>query len=178
MEDHQTPQADEIVNRVAASPLRTFDLEEFYTPGERIVLDIKPWLYEGLILREKDFRQRIKEHHWQLYKGKYVSVVCSADAIVPTWAFMLVAVALQPVAAKVVLGSQEQLETQLFFEALAAVPWHEYEGAKVVVKGCSKVAVPEAVYVEVTTRLAPRVSSLMFGEPCSTVPLYKKPKNA
>lgn len=178
MENNEVRQPDEIVNRVAASPLRTFDLEEFYTPGERVVLNIKPWLYEGLMLKEKDFRQSIKEHTWQQYKNKYVAVVCSADAIVPTWAFMLVAIALQPWAAKVVLGDPEQLEAQLFLDALATVPWPEYRDAKVVVKGCSKVAVPESIYVEVTARLMPWVTSLMFGEPCSTVPLYKKAKNA
>ncbi len=177
MENNEVRKPDEIVNRVAASPLRTFDVETFYTPGERVVLDIKPWLYEGLILREKDFRQSIKDHDWQQYKNKYVAVVCSADAIVPTWAFMLVTIALQPIAAKVVLGDLRQLETRLFLEALATVPWHEYRDAKVVVKGCSKVAVPEAVYVEITARLAPLVGSLMFGEPCSTVPLFKKSKN-
>jgi Protein of unknown function (DUF2480) len=168
---------DKLINRVASSALLTFDLEEYYTPGDRILFDIKPLLFQELILKEKDFRQFLKDHNWSQYHGKFVAITCTADAIVPTWAYMLIAIALQPWAGKVVFGNKEQLETQLFLQALQKVNWPSFQEAKVVVKGCSKVAVPEAVYVEVASRLTPYVSSLMFGEPCSTVPLYKKPKN-
>ncbi len=167
---------DQIINKVAASSLVTLDLEEFYQPGERIVLDIKDQLFQGLILKEKDFREFIRNHDWAAYRGKYVSVCCSADAIVPTWAFMLLSISLQPYANKVVFGTEEDLETSVFLERLSAVDWQQFEGVKVVVKGCSKINVPQAVYVEAAFRLRPYAASIMFGEPCSTVPLFKKAK--
>jgi len=167
--------SDGIVNRVTSSTLVTFDLEEYYEPGERVVLDIAAQLYEGLILREKDFRDFIKNHEWRQYEGKFVAIGCSADAIVPTWAFMLVMIALEPYAKLAVFGSMEALEEQIFRKRLANVDWHSYQGAKVVIKGCSKVNVPIAVYVEATAQIRKYASSIMFGEPCSTVPLFKKP---
>jgi hypothetical protein len=166
----------EIVNRVAASGLKTFDLETLHVPGERVGVDIRDRLYEGLVLREKDFRAWVKEHSWSDYAGKYVAVYCSADAIVPTWAFMLLGVALQPFAKKVVYGSLEDLERILYHEALMRVDWESYRDAKVVVKGCSNVKVPVEAYVEVVARLRPLAASIMYGEPCSTVPLYKRPR--
>jgi len=167
---------NEIVNRVASSSLITFDLEEFYRPGDRALFDIKDQLFQGLILKEKDFRDFIKGNDWSQYKNKLVAIHCSSDAIVPTWAYMLLAVALEPFASKVFFGTLEELESELFQEALAKINWEQYRNAKVVVKGCSKRDVPVSAYVETTNRLRPIVSSLMFGEPCSTVPLYKKPK--
>jgi hypothetical protein len=167
---------DQIINRVASSPLITFDLEEFYTSGERVTLDIKDLLFQGIILREKDFREFIRAQDWSLYKDKLVAVTCSVDAIIPTWAYMLLSVALQPFAGKIVFGDLAALESQLFHESLSEVDWERYRGAKVVVKGCSKVEVPVSAYVEVTSRLRPVSASIMYGEPCSTVPLYKKPK--
>jgi hypothetical protein len=164
---------DQIVNRVAASALVTFDLESYYTPGERVLLDIKDQLFQGLILREKDFRAFIKDHNWSAYHGKYVAVTCSVDAIIPNWAYMLVAIALEPFARKVVFGDLARLEDELFFEQLRAVDWTKYTGQKVVVKGCSKYEPGPSVYLEVALQLRPLVSSLMFGEPCSTVPLFK-----
>lgn len=163
-----------IVNRVSASALVTFDLEDYYQPGERVILDIAGQLHGGLILREKDFRDYVKNHDWSQYDGKFVAIVCSADAIVPTWAFMLVAIALQPYARKAVFGSLEDLEIQLFRSRLSSVNWDEYAGAKVVIKGCSKVDVPVAVYVEATAQIRRVAGSIMYGEPCSTVPLFKK----
>lgn len=165
---------DPIINRVANSALVTFDLETFYAPGERVLLDIKDQLFQGLILKEKDFREFIKGHDWASYQGKYVAIVCSADAIVPTWAYMLLAIALQPYASKIVYGSLQDLEIELFHEQLTRVNWQVFRDAKVVVKGCSKVDVPVAVYVYVAARLRPLAASIMFGEPCSTVPLYKR----
>lgn len=166
---------DPIINRVAASSLVTFDLENFYQPGERVLIDVKEHLYQGLIIKEKDFRAFVKGHAWADYKDKYVAIDCSADAIVPTWAYMLLTIALAPYAKHIVFGSLEALEIDLFKKALAEVDWNTFAGAKVVVKGCSKVNVPVAIYVEATAKLSPVVSSLMFGEPCSTVPLFKAP---
>lgn len=162
-----------IVNRVAASGLVTFDLEKFYQPGDRVVIDIKDQLVDGLILREKNFREFIRQHDWRQYEGQFVAVTCSADAIIPVWAFMLVAAALQPYAKEIELGTLEQLEIRLFKKALEAVDWNRFRGAKVVVKGCSRYEVPASIYVYVTAKLRPVVTSLMYGEPCSTVPLFK-----
>jgi len=168
---------DQIVNKVASSALVSFDLEHYYQPGERVVLDIKGQLYQELILKEKDFRDFIRQHDWAAYQDKYVAITCTADAIVPTWAFMLVSIALQPYAKQVVFGNLEELETAIFKKSLEKVDWLAFQNAKVVVKGCSKVDVPVAIYVEATNNLRPHAASIMFGEPCSTVPLYKKPKN-
>ena len=167
---------DQIINKVAASALITFDLEHYYRPGERVLLDIKDQLFEGLVLREKDFRSFIKSHNWEDYRNKFVAIHCSVDAIVPTWAYMLLAIALEPFAARVVFGTLEELEVEIFRDALQKVDWSQYKDSKVVIKGCSKVEVPVAVYVEATAKLRPLAASIMFGEPCSTVPLFKKPK--
>lgn len=167
---------NEIVNRVAQSPLVTFDLEKLYVPGERVLIDIKNQLFQEMILKEKDFRDYIKATDWSVYKNKFVAITCSADAIVPTWAFMLLAIALQPHAVKIVFGNLDDLESQLFREQLDKIDFELYRDAKVVIKGCSKINVPVAVYVEATNLLRPLTSSIMFGEPCSTVPLYKKPR--
>lgn len=164
----------EIINRVSTSSLITFDLEEYYQSGERVLIDIKEQLYEGLILKEKDFREFIKQHDWSLYKNKFVAVTCSADAIIPTWAFMLVAIALKPYAKAIEFGTLDNLEEKIFQEALSTVNWSQFQNTKVVVKGCSKVNVPAATYMHAVTKLQPIVASLMFGEACSTVPLYKK----
>ena len=167
---------NEIVNRVAQSPLVTFDLEKLHVPGERVLIDIKSQLFQEMILKEKDFRDHIKATDWSAYKNKLVAITCSADAIVPTWAFMLLSIALEPHASKIVFGNLDDLENQLFREQLDKIDFELYRDAKVVIKGCSKINVPVAVYVEATNRLRPVSSSIMFGEPCSTVPLYKKPK--
>ncbi len=169
-------ETEEIINRVAGSSLLSLDLEEYYHPGERVVYDLKENLFQGLILREKDFRDFLKTHDWAYYKDKNVAIICSEDAIVPTWAYMLLAVKLQPYAHCLVFGSVEELETKLFCEAIAALDLEFYRGKKVVVKGCSKFPVPTSAYVEISRRLQPVVQSLMFGEPCSTVPIYKKPR--
>lgn len=167
----------EIVNRVASSALKVFDLEEYFIPGERVVLDIKDQLYEGIILREKPFREFIKAHDWSQYEEKFVAVTCSEDVIVPTWAYMLLTSVLEPFARTVVFGGLEELETKIYFEALARVDWQQFADAKVVIKGCSKVAVPTAAYVEATRLLRPYAASIMYGEPCSTVPVYRKPRS-
>jgi hypothetical protein len=167
---------DQIVNRVTASSLVTFDLEEYFQPGERVLLDIKDQLFQGLILKEKDFRDFIRKQNWEIFKNKFVAIHCSVEAIVPTWAYMLLTIALEPFATQVVFGTLEELEVAVFQESLKKVDWAAYQDVKVVIKGCSKVNVPVATYVEVTNKLRPYASSIMFGEPCSTVPLYKKAK--
>lgn len=166
----------EIINRVAASTLVTFDLEEYYPAGDRVQIDLKDVLFQGLILREKDLRDFVKEHNWQQYKNKFVAITCSADAIIPTWAFMLVAISVNSYAKKVVLGNIQQLNEKIFEEILEKTEWSKFQNAKVVVKGCSKIPVPESAYIEVVNKLKPYASSIMFGEACSTVPLYKRPK--
>lgn len=165
---------NEIVNRVTASSIRLFDLEEYYVPGERVLLDISDQLYQGLILKEKDFRNFIRSNDWSLYSGKFVAVTCSQDAVIPTWAYMLLTSALQPYARIIVFGGLRDLEEKIFFDVLARVDWSEFKDAKVVIKGCSKVAVPTAAYVEATRLMRPFAASIMFGEPCSTVPVFKR----
>lgn len=168
--------SDEIINRVASSPLVSLDLETYYPEGERMVYDIKDNLYEETILREKDFRAYIKEHDWSQYTGKNVAITCTADAIVPTWAYMLLASRIGPVANHITFGTMEDLERELFIHALSKIDPEEFRDAKVVVKGCSDKSVPASAYVEIVRLLQPVASSIMFGEPCSTVPVYKKPK--
>jgi hypothetical protein len=168
---------EEIVNRVNNSALFTFDLEDLYEQGERVLIDIKDQLYEGLILREKDFRTFIRDHFWSDYKDKLVAITCSSDAIIPTWAYMLMTVALQPYARKIVFGNLDNLERVLYQQALEKVDWEKFRDNKIVVKGCSKVNVPVEAYVEVVSKLRPLAASIMYGEACSTVPLFKKPKN-
>ncbi len=173
---HKKIMEAEIINRVASSGLVTLDLEELYHSGERVVYDLKDNLFMGMILKEKDFREFLKTHDWTQYTGKNVAIVCSEDAIVPTWAYMLLAVNLEPYAHAFVFGDLQALEEKLFLEALEKIDPETYRDARVVVKGCSKVPVPTAAYVELTRRLRPVVQTLLFGEPCSTVPLYKRSK--
>ena len=167
---------EQIINKVANSALITFNLEDYYEPGDRVLLDIKDQLYEGLVLREKDFRDFIKIHNWAQYENKLVAITCSTDAIVPTWAYMLLAIALKPFAKRVIFGSLQDLEIENYRNALSKIQWSDFKDAKIVIKGCSKVDVPVAIYVEVVNQLKPFAGSLMFGEPCSTVPLFKKSK--
>ena len=165
---------EEIVNRVANSGLISLDLEELYPQGERVFYDLKDNLFMGQILKEKDFRTFLKEHDWSAYQDKYVAVGCTEDAIVPTWAYMLLGLKLAPYAKDVIFGNLEELETKIMQEVIDQLPLDSYQDARVVVKGCSKIAIPTAAYVAISVKLQPVVKSLMFGEPCSTVPLYKK----
>lgn len=168
---------EEFVNRVANSGLVTFNLEDFIHPGERVVYDIKENLFHGLMLREKDFREFIKTHDWTQYDGQNVAIICSADAIVPTWAYMLLASKLQNHAHRYAFGSLEALEQELFQEAIAGVDVEQFRDAKLVVKGCGEKPVPTYAYVAIMQKLLPVAASIMYGEPCSTVPLYKRPKD-
>lgn len=168
---------NEIINRVAQSPLVSIDLEMYYPKGERVVYDMAQNLFQGLVLKEKDFRQFVKEHDWTFYKDKFVAITCSEEAIIPTWAYMLISSKMEPFASLVILGNAEDLEKALFSKVLTKINPEEYKDAKVVIKGCSKLPVPNAAYVELTAMLRPFVASIMFGEPCSTVPVYKAKKD-
>lgn len=168
--------SDEIINRVANSPIVSIDLEEYYHSGERVVYDIAEDLFQRMILKEKDFRAHVKTHDWEQYRGKNVSLICSEDAIVPTWAYMLIMTKLEGVANMVVMGSVETLDYALFQDALSKIDINSIADRPVVIKGCGDLPIPESAYVEITRLLKPHVKSLMYGEPCSTVPLYKKPK--
>ncbi len=165
---------EEIVNRVAVSGLVSLDLEEYYHPGERVVYDLKENLFMGMILKEKDFREFLKNHDWSQYAGRNVAITCSEDAIIPTWAYMLLALKLEPHAHCVAFGSLSDLEVKLYREALEKIDFEQFRDQRVVVKGCSNVEIPTEVYVELSRKLQPLVKSLMFGEPCSTVPLFKQ----
>ncbi|MFB0945346.1 MAG: hypothetical protein ACI9V1_002898 [Spirosomataceae bacterium] len=165
-----------IVNRVVTSGLITFDLAEYYHRGERIIYDLKDNLFMGMILKEKDFRDFLKGHDWTQYEGKNVAITCSEDAIIPIWAYMLLTLKLEPYANCVIFGSLDDLEKKLFDEVLEKVDFSDFLDKRVVVKGCGELPIPTNTYVEVTRKLQPYVKSMMFGEPCSTVPLYKKPR--
>ena len=165
-----------ILNRVASSPLITFDLEEYYHSGERVLFDIRDFLFQEMILKEKEFRDQVKAFDWAQFHGKNVAITCTVDAIIPTWAYMLITTRLSPYAHMIVFGNHSDLERALFQEALGSLDIEEFRDKKVVIKGCGKYPVPESAYVEITRLLTPVVSSIMYGEPCSTVPLYKKPK--
>lgn len=167
----------EIVNRVAASKLVTLDLEEFYPAGERVVIDLKDWLFEGLVLREKEFRSAVEDHDWSSYKDKYVAITCSNDAIVPSWAFLLISISLAPYARKVVIGSLELLEAQIYEKIIGDLPLDLYKDRPVIIKGCSEKNIPETAYASLVGKLLPVVRSLMYGEACSSVPLFKKKKS-
>ena len=167
----------EIVNKVAQSALINLDISDYRMKGERVLIDLKDILWQGIALREKDFRLFIKENDWSLYQDKYVAIDCSVEAIIPNWAFMLLGSALEGIAREVVIGSLEDLESMLFEKAIDGINLDELKGQKVILKGCSDDLVPRSAYMQITQKLKPVVQSLMFGEPCSTVPVYKKPKN-
>ncbi|WP_297796765.1 DUF2480 family protein [uncultured Eudoraea sp.] len=164
----------EIVNRVAQSKLVTLDLEDYYPEGSRITIDIKDWLYEGLILKEKDFRDYIASHNWEQYEGAYVALNCSTEAIVPGWAYMLIASKLQPYAKKLVLGSLEDLESALFSPIIEDLDITPFKGKPVIIKGCSNKPVPPNAYLWATLKLQAVAKSIMYGEACSSVPLFKR----
>jgi hypothetical protein len=165
---------ENIVNKVAQSGLVTLDPAQFYAPGERVVYDITDNLFHGLMLREKDFREFVKTHDWAQYEGKNVAVTCTADAIVPAWAYMLLANRLAPYAREVVFGDAEVLETVLFVKEISRLDVEQYRDQRLVIKGCGDTPIPVSAYVELTKKLTPVAKSLMFGEPCSTVPIYKR----
>lgn len=168
---------DTIINKVASSGLITFDLEQYIHPNQNIVFDIKDNLYQGLILKEKDFRDFLKVHDWSQYQNKNIAITCSADAIIPTWAYMLLVAKLQPFSENIILGSESQLIDYLFEQAINGIDFEQFQDAKVVIKGCSNQYVPSSAYLRLTQKMLPFAASIMFGEPCSTVPVYKKNKS-
>jgi len=167
---------NKITNRVENSNLVQVNLDDYYPKGERIIFDLKVCLKEELILIEKDFRSFVKENDWTGYQDKYVGIICSADAIVPLWAFMLVASKIEPFAKKVVVGDKAELEKAIFNEVFSNLDFTQFEDKSVIVKGCGKHPIPEAVFVDFTIQLQSYAKNILFGEACSAVPLFKKPK--
>lgn len=166
----------EIINKVANSKLEVFDLEDYYAEGIRKQIDIAQWLFEGFLLKEKDFRANLKEHDWSQYQNCFVAINCSTDAIIPTWASILVAVNVAPFAKKVVAGSLEDLETTLYENILPTLDYTVYQDKPLILKGCSKKPVPMSAYVLAVQLLQPFAKSIMYGEACSAVPLFKASK--
>ena len=167
---------EEIINRVANSKLITIDLEDFYPNEERVSIDISQWLFEGLILREKEFRQVIHSYDWQQYSGQYVALHCSSDAIIPGWAYLLISSALQPFAKKTIVGTLEVLEILLYQDIIANFDPAPFKDKSIIIKGCATKPIPENAYVLLLQKLQPIARSLMYGEACSSVPLYKASK--
>jgi hypothetical protein len=163
-----------IVNKVAESGLLTIDLEEYYPKGEIKIFDLKEYLFMGLILKEKDYRAALLTTDWEQYRDKYVAITCTADAIIPMWANMLAATYLQPIAKDVVFGDEKKLTETILLKRLNEINAEDFTDKRIVVKGCGDVAIPESAYVEITNKLRPVAKSIMYGEPCSTVPIYKK----
>ncbi len=162
------------VNKVAESGLISLDLEDYYPKGDVAVFDMKDHLFMELILKEKDFRAALTTLDWEVYRDKFVALTCSADAIIPMWAYMLAATYLQPVAKAVVFGDEKNLINTLFIKNLSQLNVEDYVDKRIVVKGCGDISIPETAYVEITNKLRPFAKSIMYGEPCSTVPIYKK----
>jgi hypothetical protein len=168
--------AEEIINRVTQSSLITIDLEDFYPEGPRISINLKDWLYEGLILREKDFRDAVKTHDWSSYQDSFVSIYCSSDAIIPAWANLLITLHLEPFAKYIVFGTRENLETAIYQDIINKLDTSIYENKPIIVKGCSNKSIPSNAYIQLVKKLKPVARSIMYGEACSSVPLFKKAK--
>lgn len=165
---------ENIVNKVAQSSLISYDLAELSIKGDRVIFDIKDQLFHGLMLKEKDFREFIKQHDWSLYQDKLVAIICSTDAIVPTWAYMLLATKFSIVTKHFVFGDLEFLESQLYLQEIQKLDIEIFRDQRIVIKGCGDIYVPTSAFVALTARLTGIAKSIMYGEPCSTVPLYKR----
>lgn len=166
--------ADEIINRVANSKLRVIDLEDYYPQGKRVLFDIKDWLLEGLVLREKEFRVFVAEHNWSQYQDCYVALHCSTDAIVPDWAYMLISIELQAYSKLTIIGNLRELESLLYADIISNLDLSEFKDSPVIIKGCSNKPVPSNALILLSQKLKPIAKSIMFGEACSSVPLFKK----
>lgn len=164
----------EIVNKVANSALKVFDLEDYYPENPRMKLDISQWLFHGFVLKEKEFRATLKDFDWAIFKDAYVALSCSTDAILPSWAFMLVSSYLQPFAKKVFLGDLNHLEASIYQDILNDIDYSIYDNLPVIIKGCAKKPIPDEAYIIATRKLMPYARSIMFGEACSAVPIFKK----
>ena len=168
--------ADEIINRVANSKLITLDLEDYYPTGKRVIIDIKDWLFQELILKEKDFREHIKNHNWEQYQDSYVALTCSSDAIIPSWAYLLIASSLASFAKKTIVGDLELLETVIFQEIIGQLDVSDFNDKPIIIKGCTNKPIPPSAYNFLIQKIQPIAKSIMFGEACSTVPLFKAKK--
>ena len=165
---------DEIVNRVTSSKLITLDLEDYYPKGQRVLFDIKDWLFEGLILKEKNFRSQVSNHDWTQYQNSFVALTCSSDAIIPSWAYLLIATQLASTAKKVIVGNLQDLESSIYQDIIQNLDTSVYKGKPIIVKGCSNKPIPTTAYTLLIQKLQPIAKSIMYGEACSSVPLYKK----
>ncbi|MFH4966742.1 DUF2480 family protein [Gaetbulibacter sp. M240] len=165
---------EEIINRVANSKLVTLNLEDYYPEGKRVLFDIKDWLYEGFVLREKEFRQQVAEYDWSEYTDCYVALTCTSDAIIPGWAYLFLSLQLADIAKKVIIGDLEALETSIYQDVIQSLDVSDYKDKPVIIKGCSKKPVPENAYIMLATKLKPISKSIMYGEACSSVPLFKR----
>lgn len=163
-----------LINKVTESALTTIDLEDYFPKQSIVVFDLQPFLFMGLILKEKDFREALKTHDWQQYEGKNVAITCSADAIIPMWAYMLVAVFLEPVASQIVFGTENKMQEEMLIANIRKIAPQDFEDKRVVIKGCGDLPIGEAAYLEITKLLRPVAKSIMYGEPCSTVPIFKR----
>ena len=167
---------EEIINKVANSVLEVFDLEDYYPTGVRVQIDISQWLTDGFLLKEKDFREQLNNQDWSQYQGQYVAVSCDTNAIIPKWALVLVTMHLAPYAKKIIDGYPEDLDIALYGEILSTIDYSSYQDKPVIIKGCSRKPVPMRAYVLAAQYLQPFARSIMYGEACSAVPLYKSPK--
>lgn len=167
--------SDEIINKVAESGLMTIDLEKYLPLKEQVaVFDLKEFLFMGMILKEKDFREALKKHDWEQYRDKHVAITCSADAIIPVWAYMLVTSYLQPVAKETIVGTGKELQKVITLKNISSINTSEFSGSRIVLKGCGETPIDDYAYAEATRVLLPVAKSIMYGEPCSTVPVFKK----
>lgn len=166
-------QGENIVNRVANSKLITVNLEDYYPNGTRVLFDIKDWLFEGFVLREKDFRDQAKAYDWAQHQNNYIALTCSSDAIIPAWAYILISIYLEPFANKIVIGNLELLETSVYQDIINNLDVSEFKNKPIIIKGCSKKPVPQNAYIMLANKLKPVAKSIMYGEACSSVPLYK-----
>ncbi|HLV39521.1 DUF2480 family protein [Xanthomarina sp.] len=168
--------AEEILNRVANSKLAVLDLEDYYPNGKRVLFDIKDWLFEGFVLREKDFREQVKNYDWNQHQDQFVALTCSTDAIIPAWAYMLLVLELESISKRTIIGNLDMLETAIYQDIINHLDLKDFENKPVIIKGCSNKPVPRNAYIMIAEKLKPLALSIMYGEACSSVPLYKKPK--
>jgi len=165
--------SNEIINRVANSKLVTIDLEDFYPKGKRVLFDIKKWLFEDQILKEKEFRESVKNYNWDDYKDCYIALTCSSDAIIPSWAYLLISSSLPSSTKKIIVGNLDQLETSIYQDIINEISYDNYKGKPVIIKGCSEKNIPPSAYTLLISKLLPFAKTIMYGEACSSVPLYK-----
>lgn len=168
--------AEEIINRVANSKLITIDLEDFYPQEKRVVIDIKDWLFQEIILKEQEFRTHLKNHNWEQYKDTYIALTCSSDAIIPSWAYLLISTHLNSYAKKIVVGNLELLETVIFNDIINDMDITNYKMKPIIIKGCTDKPIPATAYTLLIQKIQSVAKTVMFGEACSTVPLYKAKK--